>query len=385
MAIAYIVDAVRSGRAKRKGTLSLTHPVDLLGQVLKGIISKHQIDPLQIDDIITGCVTQVGEQSANIARGAVLAAGLPIELAGVSLNRFCGSGQQAISFAAQAVLSGEQELVIASGIEHMTRVPMGSDAAQGDGPVSPDLSTRFPDLIPQGLSAEMIAERWKLSRRDVDEYALQSQKRAAVALEGGYFKNDIIPVQARTEDGSTVSFARDEHARPQTTLEALAGLKTAFKADGVITAGNSSGIVDGAAAVLVASEAAVKRHGLTPRARIVTSQVAGSDPVIMLTGPIPSSQKALHKAGLTAKDIDLVEMNEAFAPVVLACAKELGLALDKVNVNGGAIALGHPLGATGCMLMGTLISELERQKLKRGLQTMCIGYGMGITTIVERV
>jgi acetyl-CoA acyltransferase len=385
MATAYLVDAIRSARGKRKGTLALTHPVDLLGQVLRHLVERHKLDPLTIDDVITGCVTQVGEQSSNIARGAVLAAGLPIELAGVSLNRFCGSGQQAISFAAQAVASGEQDLVIASGIEHMTRVGMGSDAAQGDGPVSPALAKRYPDLIPQGLSAEMIAEQWKLSRHDVDAFALESQKRAAHAIENGWFKNDIVPVQAVTESGGTVTLERDEHPRPQTTLEALMGLKTAFKGDGVITAGNSSGIVDGAAAVLVASEAAVKKYKLTPRARIVTSQVSGSEPVIMLTGPIPSTRKALAKVGMKADDIDLVEMNEAFAPVVLACSKELGFDLSKVNVNGGAIALGHPLGATGCMLMGTLISELERRKAKRGLQTMCIGYGMGITTIIERI
>lgn len=385
MATAYIVDAIRSARGKRKGTLALTHPVDLLGQVLKHLVERHKLDPLTIDDVITGCVTQVGEQSSNIARGAVLAAGLPIEVAGVSLNRFCGSGQQAISFAAQAVASGEQDLVIASGIEHMTRVAMGSDAAQGDGPVSPALAKRYPDLIPQGLSAEMIAEQWNLSRHDVDAFALESQKRAAHAIENGWFKNDIVPVQAVTEAGGTVTLERDEHPRPQTTLEALMGLKTAFKGDGVITAGNSSGIVDGAAAVLVASEAAVKKYKLTPRARIVTSQVSGSEPVIMLTGPIPSTRKALAKVGMKAADIDLVEMNEAFAPVVLACSKELGFDLSKVNVNGGAIALGHPLGATGCMLMGTLISELERRKAKRGLQTMCIGYGMGITTIIERL
>jgi acetyl-CoA acetyltransferase family protein len=252
---------------------------------------------------------------------------------------------------------------------------MGSDVVGGDGPMSPKMQERFPDLVPQGVSAEMIAEKWKFSRQDVDAFALRSQQHAAKAIEEGRFKNEILPL---------AGLDRDEHARPQTTMEALAGLKTVFKEGGVITAGNSSGIVDGAAAVLVVSEAALKKYNLKPRARIVTSQVAGSEPKIMLTGPIPSTQKAFQKSGLGSKDIDLVEINEAFAPVVLAVQKDLGLDPEKVNVNGGAIALGHPLGATGCMLMATLLNELERTKKRYGLQTMCIGYGMGISTIVDR-
>ena len=384
MAEAVIVDAVRTARGKRKGSLSGLHPMDLAAASLRALLRRTGIDPKEIEDVTLGCVTQTGEQGMNIGRGAALAAGLPIEVAGNTVNRFCGSGLQAVNYAAQAILSGAMEAAIGGGVEHMTRVPMGSDCLGGEGPQSKALGERFPDLIPQGLSAEMMAARWKLSRGQLDEFAVRSQLLAAQAIEQGHFDREIEPVEVTLADGTTVSFARDEHARPNTTVEKLASLKPAFKEDGVIHAGNSSGIVDGSAAVLVMSKARARSLRLKPRAKIVATAVAGSDPVIMLTGPIPSSQKALQKADLTAADIDLVEINEAFAPVPLIVAKELGIPLERVNVNGGAIALGHPLGATGAMLIATALSELERQDKRRALITLCIGYGMGITTIIDR-
>jgi len=297
----------------------------------------------------------------------------------VTLNRFCGSGQQAVNFAAQAVKAGAQDLVVAGGVENMTRVPMGSDM----GPLPASLMEKY-NLVPQGLSAEMVAEKWGFSRRQIDEYALKSQHKAWAAIQEGRFERSIIPIQVE-HNGERKVFDTDEHPRPQSTLEGLMALQPAFKADGVITAGNSSGIVDGASAVLVASERKVKELNLKPRARIVEQMIVGSEPVIMLTGPIPATQKALQRAGLKMSDIDLVEINEAFAPVPMCVMQELDIDPEKVNVNGGAIALGHPLGATGAMLIGTLIDELERTNKRYGLSTMCIGIGMGITTIVERI
>jgi acetyl-CoA acetyltransferase family protein len=379
MAEAFIVDAVRTARGRRKGSLSETHPIDLLVAPLKAVVERNDVDPGRVEDVIVGCVTETGEQGSNLARSTVLAAGWPVEVPGVTLNRFCSSGQQAVNFAAMAVKSGAQDLVLAGGVENMTRVPMGSD--MGALPMS--LMEKF-DLVPQGLSAEMIVERWKFSRQELDEFSLASQQKAWKAIQEGRFKKSIVPIEVM-HNGERKTFDTDEHVRPQSTLEGLMALTPSFKPDGVITAGNSSGIVDGAAAVLVASERAVKELNLKPRARVVAQVIVGSEPVIMLTGPIPATQKALQRAGLTADDIDLYEINEAFAPVPLVTMKEVGIDPDKVNVNGGAIAMGHPLGATGAMLIGTLIDELERREQRYGLATMCIGIGMGIATIIERV
>ncbi|MGH7788164.1 MAG: thiolase family protein [Candidatus Binatia bacterium] len=379
MAEAFIVDACRTARGRRKGTLSETHPIDLLVAPLKAIVERNQIDPLQVEDLIVGCVTQTGEQGSDLARSAVLAAGWPVDVPGVTLNRFCSSGQQAVNFAAMAVQSGAQDLVLAGGVENMTRVPMGADM----GPLPMSLMEKF-DLVPQGLSAEMIVEKWGYTRQQLDEYSLASQQKAWKAIEEGRFKKSIVPIEV-THNGERKIFAKDEHVRPQSTLEGLMALTPSFKGDGVITAGNSSGIVDGAAAVLVASEQKVKELKLRPRARVVSQAIVGSEPVIMLTGPIPATLKALKKAGLRIEDIDLIEINEAFAPVPLVTMQEIGMDPDKVNVNGGAIAFGHPLGATGAMLIGILIDELERRNKRYGLATMCVGIGMGIATIIERV
>lgn len=385
MRSAFIVDAVRTPRGKKKGGLVNTHPLDLAAHVLDGLGKRNDRLPLdRIEDVILGCVTQVGEQGMNIARASVLAAGWPIEVPGTTVNRFCGSGQQAVHFAAQAIMAGSMDVAVAGGVESMFRVPMGSDLAGGDGPHSKRFLERYPDLVPQGLSAEMIAEEWSLTRESLDAFAAESQRRAATASEQGRFDNEILPIEATHFDGSTVTVTRDEHMRPSTTVEKLAQLQPVFKADGVVTAGNSSGIVDGASAVLLASETAVKAHALKPRARITSMSVVGSAPKIMLTGPIPATKQILERANLTVADIDLFEINEAFASVPLAWAKDLDIDLDKVNVNGGAIALGHPLGATGAILFATLLNELERRDLRRGLITMCIGYGMGTATIIDR-
>ena len=379
MAEAYIVDACRTPRGRKKGTLSEVHPMDLFTVPLKAIVERNDIDPKEVEDVVVGCVTETDEQGTNIARGAVLAAGWPIDVPGVTLNRFCGSGQQAVNFGAQAVKSGAQDLVVAGGVESMTRVPMGKDM----GPLPKSLMEKY-DLVPQGLSAEMIAEKWNFSREQVDRFALWSQEKAWQAIQEGRFDKSLVPVPC-THNGEQKLFARDEHPRPQTTLEGLMALNPSFKPDGRVTAGNASGIVDGAATVLLASEAAVKRLNLKPRARIVDQVIVGSEPVIMLTGPIPATKKVLKRTGLTIDDIDLIEINEAFAVVPLCVMQELGIDPAKVNVNGGAIALGHPLGATGAMLIGTLVDELERTNKRYGMATMCIGIGMGITTIVERV
>jgi acetyl-CoA acetyltransferase family protein len=374
-----IVDAIRTARGKRKGALSGIHPVDLLGRTLSGALQRAEVQAKDVDDVIIGCVTQVGEQGFNIARGAVLAAGLPLEVPGATINRFCGSGLQAVNTAAQAVISGAAQLVIAGGVEHMTRVPMGSDAVGGDGPASPGLVEKWPGLVPQGLSAEMIAAKWGYSRRQLDEYAVGSQMKAANAIEKGHFIREILPLEIGGR-----KFDRDEHVRPGTSVETLAALKPSFKENGVLHAGNSSGIVDGASAVVVASKGRARSLGLKPRARIVSMAVVGSDPILMLTGPIPATRQALAQADLKLADIDVFEINEAFAPVPLVVAQELGIPLEKVNPNGGAIAFGHPLGATGAMLLATALHELERTGQRRALITLCIGYGMGIATIIDR-
>ena len=379
MAEAVIVEAVRTARGKRKGSLSAVHPVDMLARTLSGALERAGVSPRDVDDVIMGCVTQVGEQGLNIARAAVLAAGLPIEIPGTTVNRFCGSGLQAVNFAAQAVLAGAAQLVVAGGVEHMTRVPMGSDAMGGEGPMSPGLLEKWPTLLPQGLSAEMIAEKWGYTRRQLDEFAAASQLKAANAIEKGYFAREILPLYP---GGKT--FARDEHPRPGTTADTLAALRPSFKEDGKLHAGNSSGIVDGAAAVVISTKGRARSLGLKPRARIVSRAVVGSDPVLMLTGPIPATRKALAQADLTVGDIDVFEINEAFAPIPILVAAELGIPMEKVNPNGGAIALGHPLGATGAMLLASALHELERTGQRRALITLCIGYGMGIATIIDR-
>ena len=384
MPTAVILDAVRTPRGKRKGSLSGVHPVDLAAHVLRAALARTGVPAQAVDDVVLGCVTQVGEQGLNVARGAVLAAGLPIGLAGKTVNRLCGSGLQAVDDVACEVIAGRAEVAIGGGVESMTRVPIGSDYAGGDGPTSPGMQARFPDLVPQGLSAELVARKWNLSRGQLDEFAAGSQARAAAARAAGRFVKEIAPVTVTGPDGAPFLCAEDEHLRPGTTVQTLAALKPAFREDGVIHAGNASGIVDGAAAVVVASSEAARRLGIRPRATIVTCAVAGSDPVLMLTGPIPSTEKALARAGWRVEDVDLWEINEAFAPVPIAVARDLGIPLDRINVNGGAIALGHPLGATGAMLLATLLGELERRDLHRGAVTLCIGYGMGITLLIER-
>jgi acetyl-CoA acetyltransferase family protein len=328
-----------------------------------------------------GCVDQVGEQGFNIARNAALIAGFPLDVCGTTLDRMCGSGQQAANFAAMGVMAGQYECVIAGGVENMSRVPMGSNGAgPGEGPLSPRLQALY-NIVPQGLSAELIAEQWGLKREELDEYAAGSHERAGRAIAEGRFKREIAPITL--PDGGV--FDTDEGVRVPVNREKMAALAPSFKTDGVVTAANSSQISDGAAALLIMSEARAKALGLTPRARIVATALAGVDPVIMLTGPIPATQRVLKKAGLKLDQIDCFEINEAFASVVLAWERELHPDMSRVNVNGGAIALGHPLGCSGGKLMTTLLHELERSKKRYGLQTMCIGFGQGIATIIERL
>ena len=378
MSEAYVVGAVRTpmGRGKADGSLHDIHPADLGAIPLKALVERAGIEPELVEDVIYGCVTPVGEQGCNIGRLSVLAAGWPITVPGIQINRMCGSGQQAVTFAASGVAAGTYDLAIGGGVEMMSRVAMGSDV----GPLPDSLHDRF-DLVNQGLSAELIVERWGLTREDLDAFALESHKKADQAQKAGHFDAEIVPVTRA--DGRV--FDKDETIRAGTSMEKMASLRPAFKEDGVISAASSSQITDGSSAVLLANEAACKRHGLKPRARIVKTAVVGSDPTIMLTGPIPATQKVLQKAGLTVDDIDLFEINEAFAPVVLAWQKDLGIPDEKVNVNGGAIALGHPLGATGGRLVTTIVHEMERRKVRYGLVTMCIGFGQATATILERV
>jgi acetyl-CoA C-acetyltransferase len=380
MPTAYIIDAVRTPRGKRKGSFSNLHPVDMAVKPLKAVIERNKLNPEVIEDLVYGCVSQRGEQDNIIARKAILAAKLPESIPGVTLNRFCGSGLTACNWVAQSIMSGMQNVAIGGGVEHMTRIPMDIDFYGGES----DLLKNYPNLVPQGVSAEMIAEKYGYTRKQLDEYAVRSQELAAKAWAENRFAKSIIPVTTTGAEGQSITLSKDEHFRPGTTVEGLAGLKTPFKENGVIHAGNSSGIVDGAAAVLFASEAGCKANGLKPRAKVLATAVVGSEPLIMLLGPAPASRKALKIAGLSVKDIDLFEINEAFAPVPLATAQDLGIPLDKINVNGGAIALGHPLGATGAMLVGTILDELERRDLRYGLITLCIGLGMGVATIIDR-
>lgn len=379
---AYIVDALRTPRAKRRGEYLNVHPVDLFTYPINEIINRNNLAHQDIDDLIAGCVTQAGEQAWCIARSAVLAAGLPDYIPGTTVNRLCGSGLQAVHFGAQSIMAGVNDLVIAGGVEHMTRVPMFSDCG---GEESPLLNKHHPDLVPQGLSAEMMCVRFNLSRKELDEYSAESQKRAAIALEEGRFEKSLIEVLYTDEEGNQKTISKDSTVRAGTTVEVLSGLKTVFKEDGFITAGNASSIVDGAATVLIASEEKTNSLNLKPRAVIKSMVAIGSEPEIMLTGPVEASKQALAKANMSVNDIDIWEINEAFAPVVLYSMNELKLNHDIVNVNGGGISLGHPLGATGAMLLGTAVDELERQDKNTALVTMCIGLGMGIATVIERV
>jgi len=384
MTNAVIIDAVRTPMGKRNGSLKDWHPVDLAAHTLRALVERSDLDPALVDDVIMGCVMQVGDQAGNVGRNAALAAGFPESVTGTSIDRQCGSSQQAAHFAAQGVMAGAYDVVIAAGVESMTRVPMGASFLPGSMPFGPKVFERF-DLIPQGISAERIAEKWDISRLANDEFALQSQLRAARATDEGRFDREIIPVPVTTDEGEQM-FARDETFRPDTTIEKLASLKPAFQPEGgVITAGNSSQISDGAAATLIMSEEKALALGLTPRARFVEFALAGVDPVMMLTGPIPATTKILERAKMKISDMDLVEINEAFAPVVLAWGKEHHPDMDRVNVNGGAIALGHPLGCSGSRLMATLLNELERSGGRYGLQTMCEGGGMANATIIERL
>jgi acetyl-CoA acyltransferase len=383
MSSAVIVDVVRTPLGRRNGMLAGLHPVELSAHVLRALVERNDLDPALVDDVIMGCVSQVGDQALNIGRNAALAAGFPETVPGTSIDRQCGSSQQALHFAAQGVMAGAYDVVIAAGVESMTRVPMGSSLLPGRDPFGAPVHERYPGLVPQGLSAELIAEKWALTRGELDAFSLESHVRAARAADEGRFEREIVAIRSPEEPG-TILLA-DEGIRRDTTLERLASLKPAFKADGVVTAGNSSQITDGAAAVLVTSEEAAQRIGLVPRARLHAFALAGADPVLMLTAPIPATAKVLERGKLTLDDIDLVEINEAFASVVLAWAREVHGDLDRVNVNGGAIALGHPLGCSGARLTATLVCELERTGGRYGLQTMCEGGGMANAAIVERL
>jgi len=385
---AVIIDAVRTPGGRRNGRLSTWHPAALAAHVLRALAERSQLDPAQVDDVIMGCVMQVGPQAVNIARNAVLTAGWPESVPGTTVDRQCGSSQQALHFAAQGVMSGAYDVAVAAGVEVMSVVPMGASLVKGMAfPFPKAMQERYAEtgLPPQGIGADMIAHQWGFTRADLDAFGARSQQLAEKATADGRFKNEIVPVPVVDEAGNESLMTVDEGIRPGTTAEVLAGLKPAFKEDGVITAGNSSQISDGASAVLVTSAEKAKALGLRPRARFHAFAVAGADPVTMLTGPIPATAKILAKSGLSIDDIDLFEVNEAFASVVLAWQQETGADLERVNVNGGAIALGHPLGCSGTKLMATLLNELERRGGRYGLQVMCEGGGMANATLIERI
>jgi acetyl-CoA acyltransferase len=391
MTTAVIVDAVRTAGGKRNGKLRNWHAVDLASEPLKALQARNGFDPALVDDVITGCVMQVGEQALNIARSAVLAAGWPESVPATTVDRQCGSSQQAVHFAAQGVIAGAYDLVVAGGVEAMTRVPMGSSVVREVGfPFGPRVIKRYEPvggLVSQGISAELIADKWSLSRDDLDRFGARSQQRAARATAEGRFENEIVAIPVRDDEGNDTdeTIRTDEGIRPDTTVEALAKLKPSFKPDGVVTAGNSSQITDGSSAVLITSEERAAALGYTPRARFVAFAVTGDDPVLMLTAPIPATRMVLERAKLTLDDIDAIEINEAFASVVLAWEKELHPDMEKVNTNGGAIALGHPLGASGAKLLATLVNELERTGGRYGLLTMCEGGGLANACIIERL
>ena len=383
---AVIVEALRTPIGRRGGQLKDWHPIDLLAQVLASLVKRTGLEPSLIDDVIVGCVSQVGEQSQNIARNAVLAAGFPESVPGTTVDRQCGSSQQAIHFAAQGVISGAYDIAIAAGVESMTRVPMGSSVQGVALPFGRQMEQRYQgQLVPQGLSAELLAQKWGISRQELDAYSLESHKRAALASDAGHFTSQIVPIPVTQENGDICFFDRDEGIRRDSSLEKLASLKPAFKADGVITAGNSSQISDGAAATLIMERSVAERLGLRPRARFVAFALAGDNPILMLTAPIPATRKVLAKAGLSLQDIDLIEINEAFASVVLAWQKEIHADWEHINVNGGAIAIGHPLGASGARLTAFLLNELERRGGRYGLQTICEGGGLANAMIIERL
>jgi acetyl-CoA C-acetyltransferase len=401
MSEALIFDAVRTprGKGKQDGALHSVKPVNLIAGLLRAMEQRNRLDTAQVDDLVLGCVTPVGDQGADIAKTAALVAGWDEQVAGMQLNRFCASGLEAVNLGAMKVRSGFEDLVVVGGVESMSRVPMGSDGGAWALDPETNLSTHF---VPQGIGADLIATLEGFSRQDVDAFALRSQQKAALARAEGLFAKSLVPV---VDQNGVVLLDHDEFIRPQTTLEGLGALKSSFEMMGslgfdatalrkysqverinhVHTPGNSSGIVDGAALMLIGSAAKGRELGLTPRGRIVATAVTGSDPTIMLTGPGPATRKALAKAGLSVGDIDLFEVNEAFASVVMKFMKDMGVPEDKVNVNGGSIAMGHPLGATGCMILGTLLDELERRNQRYGLATLCVGGGMGIATIIERL
>ncbi|GGL15591.1 thiolase family protein [Nocardia jinanensis] len=378
---AVIVEAVRTPVGKRNGGLSGIHPVDLSAVVLQELVKRAGIEPELIEDVIWGCVGQVGEQTHDIARNAVLAAGWPESVPGVTVDRQCGSSQQSLNFAVASVLAGHYEAVVAGGVESMSRVPMGAALTDGSSPLSPKFMERYNASPNQGVGAEMMAEKWALSRTDVDAFSARSHERAAAAQDAGLFDAQIVPVTL--PDGTVVT--KDEGIRRGTTVEKLAGLKTVFKEDGVIHAGNSSQISDGAAALLIVSDEFAQKHGLTPIARVHTAVVAGADPVMMLSAPIPATEKALQKSGLSVDDIGVFEVNEAFAPVPMAWQKEIGAPDEKLNPNGGAIALGHPLGGSGARILTDLVFHMRRNDIRYGLQTMCEGGGQANATILELV
>jgi acetyl-CoA acyltransferase len=380
---AVIVEGVRTPFGRRNGKLKDQHPVVLGSMVLKELVRRAGIEPGQVDDVVFGCVGQVGEQSLNIGRNAWLTAGFPVETPATTVDRQCGSSQQAIHFAANLVQSGVADITIGGGVESMSRVPMGASVAQGPGHAFPPELLELYDLIPQGISAELVARKYGIERRAMDEYSVRSHMRAAEATEKGYLASQILPVEVR-DNGHSETVSADEGIRPTTSYEKVAALQPAFNPEHSITAGNSSQITDGAAGILIMSAEKARELGLEPRARIIAQKVVGCDPVLMLEGPIPGTAAVLKQAGLRLEDIDLFEVNEAFASVVLAWQKATGADIEKTNVNGGAIAIGHPLGASGARLMNHLLYELERRDLRYGLQTMCCGGGIGTATIIDR-
>ncbi len=396
---AFIVDALRTPIGRYAGALGTMRPDDLAALVIAELVKRNAIDPSQIEDVLLGCANQAGEDNRNVARMATLLAGLPVSVAGGTVNRLCGSGLMAVNDACQAILAGSGDIYIAGGVESMTRAPfvMGKpesamprgdlkmfDTTLGWRFINDKLSKMYHPYS-MGETAENVSEKYKISREEQDKFALSSQQKYGAALKDGKFNDEIVSVSVKQKKGEPIIVSKDEHPRPETTMADLAKLKAAFREGGTVTAGNSSGINDGAAAVLIASDKKVKELGLKPMARYVASAVAGVDPAVMGLGPIPATKKVLERAGLTMNDIGLVELNEAFAIQVLACVQDLGIDQSKLNVNGGAIALGHPLGATGARVMATLVHEMKRRKVRYGLATMCIGVGQGIATIVELV